>query len=90
VAVITNGCNGSGMGDMRRPAVMFALTLAVGEYALLHGKTRSRAGGVRPVAAVRRRGGRKPTGRKKTPAWTPVFFSTLRPPAMGRGLSLPL
>jgi hypothetical protein len=60
------------------------------DYALRDGKPKGRVGEVRPAAAVQRRGGRKPTVRKKTQTWTFAFFSTSRPPATGRGLSLPL
>jgi hypothetical protein len=53
------------------------------------GKPKIRAGEVRPVAAVQRRGGRKPTERKKTQIRTFAFFSTLQPPATAGGCPSP-
>jgi hypothetical protein len=59
------------------------------DNAVRDGKPKNRVGGVRPVVAVQRRGGRKPTVRKKTQTWTFAFFSTSRPPATTGGCLSP-
>jgi hypothetical protein len=58
-------------------------------FAVPVGKPKGRAGRVRPVAAGYWRGGRRPPERKKTAAWTPLFFLPFGPRPRGGGCPSP-
>jgi hypothetical protein len=90
VAVIAGKCNGPGGGNMRRPAVMLTLALAVGGVCFASWKDEKPGGQTTPRCGGTEAGKQEADREEKNTGMDAGVFFTLRPPATGRGLSLPL
>jgi hypothetical protein len=90
VAVIAGGCKSSGMGNMRRPAVMFALTLAVGGVRFTSWKDEKPGGRSTPRCGGTEAGRQEADREEKNTGMDAGVFFYLTAPGYGRGLPLPL